>query len=138
MTWVGFSFITSLCITFLIVSYKQLISVNGLHISTICFWVNLFTLPLFAMDTKLQGKNLLVDLKFIFVFWVLGIIFFICGTSQLKAISMAPNPGYCDAIILLKIVFISLISFFAFGSDLSIKKIVGCLFCILGSIIVSI
>ena len=139
--WVILSFITSICITILILSYKYLMN-NGVPIPILLFWFFLFGLPLYTFDAIRQGytinKIFTVDIKYLSIILLLAFVGFISNSFHLKAIDLSPNPGYCDAIILSKIFFISIVSYFAFGSDLSIKKIIGCLLCILGAIIVSI
>jgi len=115
---------------------------KGIAIPIILFWFFLFGLPFYIFDATRQNYSIAkifnLDIKYLLIIFVLAFVGFISNTLHLKAIALAPNPGYCDAIIVSKIFFISIISFFIFNSDLSIKKIIGCCLCIIGGIIVSI
>jgi len=133
--WILLSFLTSLCITILILSYRYL-TTNGLSISILLLYFFTFSLPMYCFDVYRSGDSLKIKLSHLLFIVFLAFIGCISNILHLNAIKLAPNPGYCDGIIAGKIIYISLLSWLMLDSSLDLRKIIGCLIIIIGMVVV--
>lgn len=84
------------------------------------------------VDLSVTPYQLLVLLVFSILFGWLG------NVASLKAIEIAPNPGYSLIISKSYVLMTTIVAYFFFGGELSVRSGVGILVIILGSILLSI
>lgn len=71
-------------------------------------------------------------------FGIASLLSYIGNYLQLRAINEGPNPGFATAIVGCQSILLMIASFYLFGSDLSVTKVVGALLCVAGVIMLSV
>lgn len=70
-------------------------------------------------------------------FTAASVLSYVGNYFQLRAINEGPNPGFATAIVGCQSIILMVASFYLFGSDLSVTKVVGVLLCVAGVVVLS-
>jgi len=89
------------------------------------------------LHINISKVTLKFDWKVISLILCTGILSYIANLLLTRSIRISPNPGYSQAIMSGNIILISVLSYFIFHSDFSLRKIIGAAVCILGITIIS-
>jgi len=138
MTWFWFALLAMLCMACnsLLFTFLERGGVPTLltivlfkAVSSLCFFI-----PTIFLGISLEWSfNTLLWLGFA------GILSNLGDQGQLSALGRAPNPGYALGVIFTFPVLIALTSLFipSFNAELSPRKILGMVFCILGAVLLA-
>lgn len=109
----------------------------GVPPSVVLFYLFLFACLLDLGYLKCQGTPLNVSRSA--MIWIVGaaLTSFLGNVCALKAINLAPNPGYASAIEASKAPVVVLLSIWLFASHFSLQKGLGALLCALGVALLS-
>ncbi len=136
MTWLLKAFITTICFSIFTILVKFLTNKNipseaiNLYSITICSIC-------FAIFAFYKNSVTSLELKFLPIATLMGLILFIANYYLISAINSAPNPGYVRAILAFEMVVVSILSFFIYSSHLSGIKILGMFFSLLGVVLLA-
>ena len=129
--WILYSLISVVSISIMTLLFKHLLN-TGLNPEIINFYFFLISTIAFLGFLFTKSSNFQVPSSSIPVFIILGLLALSYNYFDLLAIKSAPNPGYVEAILTLKIVIVTFLSFWLFSSELNTTKLIGVGLCVLG------
>jgi len=131
MTWLLLSLIGTVLLGSMILCFKKL-SLSGVPPEIMLFW-------LFSLGALLAGGQLIATRQSPRLGWsafalmvAATVLSYIGNLLYIKAVGLAPNPGYPAAIEGCKAVLIAIAAVCLFGSEFTIMKGVGVLLCVAG------
>jgi hypothetical protein len=131
--WILFSLVAMVLMAVMTLLFKQLCRI-GVDPSMTLLWLFAVMIPLNLTYIKLAGIPLYVPKTA--APWVLIVCAaaasFLGNLFGLKAIHVAPNPGYPTAIAGAQMVLVTLASVWLFAAQFSAMKGLGALFCAIG------
>jgi uncharacterized membrane protein len=109
----------------------------GVHPSVVLFY--LFLCACLFTFGYLTFQRTALDVSWNALLWIVGaaLASFLGNLCALKAINLAPNPGYASAIEASKAPVVVLLSVWLFASHFSLVKGLGALFCAIGVALLS-
>jgi len=154
--WIAYALIANLCFAGMVLLYKKLghTRVNGsllpmpvtlfylFGIGTILYFIHVSVLYFNSPDVVGNPAALLFNTSGVAIWmWVViiatGVFMYVGNICFIKAVSMAPNPGYAVAIESTKAVLIAVASYFLFSDDLEWMHSAGVLLCVVGVTVIT-
>ena len=132
--WVIFSVTAAIIFSVMFLVFKKL-SVFGAPLSLLS--VSIGTGICCLIHLAVNRISLYVPVSAIFWFGLASFLSYAGNYLQLRAINEGPNPGLATAIVGCQSIILMVASFYLFGSDLSVAKVVGVLLCIAGVVVLS-
>ncbi len=133
-TWVIYALIAFIGYFFVNFLFRFVSSENPLLISMILYGtagIVMFIILASKMDFSIPIRSVIISI-------LIGICSVIATVFALKSIKLSPNPGYSSAIYSANFVLLTIVSFFVFGSSLTLTKFLGVLATLFGLILLSI
>ena len=134
--WILYSLISVVSISIMTLLFKHLLN-SGINPEIINFYFFLISTVAFLGFLVAKSSNFNIPKSSIPIFVILGLLALSYNYFDLLAIKIAPNPGYVEAILTMKIIIITLLSFLLFKSDLNMTKAIGIGLCILGTFLLT-
>ena len=97
---------------------------------------------IFSMLFVLGNKNTLMpqiknfDSYHWGVIFLFSIFYFAAYMTHFKALRIAPNPGYSNALIMFHVIILTLMSYFYLNKPLNIRTVIGIIITMIGSYII--
>jgi drug/metabolite transporter (DMT)-like permease len=129
--WYLQSLASMMCFALMILIFKKLLA--GVPPVTILVFVFGFGFLFFLAHLLITEKPISLSRKYIGALLVGALLSYLGNLLQLKAIAVAPNPGYVLAIDGTKSVVISVGAFLLFGLAVSPRAGLGMFLCVVGS-----
>jgi drug/metabolite transporter (DMT)-like permease len=131
MSWPWFALIAMGCFASMQLTFAYLTR-NGLTPASILVFVFgvgwlLYVLHIVAFATPLPGRTSILVLLF-----TAGALGYVGNLAAVRAVALAPNPGYAVAIFGLQALVVTVVSMMLLGASLSWVKICGVLLCSAG------
>lgn len=133
--WVIFSFLAFVAYFIVNFCFKFISGKNPFIAAFILYVFDLIIITVFVFS---QHYKFDVDLKQIIITAVIALASITGTVFALKAINLAPNPGYSVAIFSSNFLLITIASIFIFGSELNIVKVLGMIATLIGLVLLSI
>lgn len=129
--WLVLALIATLFTSILVIGIKYATTkgIDPTYILFISFTTSAFCALLHMYVRKI---SLRINWKIAAVLAVCGVFSYMGNLLLVKSVSIAPNPGYTQAILSTNVVLIAVFSYFLFKSELNLKGVVGMVFCIIG------
>jgi drug/metabolite transporter (DMT)-like permease len=132
--WISFSLLAAFFFSIMFLVFKKIADLGapllilGCSVCTgTCFFVHLLVnrMPLKVPSTSLLWLALA------------GFLSYVGNYFQTRALNEGPNPGYTTAIVGCQSVILLFASYYLFGSQLSLMKVVGVVLCMVGVVTLS-
>ncbi|WP_372365394.1 EamA family transporter [Candidatus Uabimicrobium sp. HlEnr_7] len=137
MHWIHYAVIAMVSHSVLMVILKK-ITISGLQTEIINFYFLLSTTMMMFCFAVTRNSRFKIPTNLVIWFVVLGFVAFFYNYFTIKAISIAPNPGYVVGILSCNIVIVTIVGSVLFGSPLTATKIAGITMMFCGSLLITV
>jgi hypothetical protein len=100
------------------------------HALTFVFAIGATLYTVHAAATRLTVSG--VSRQAVGLIALAGVLSYVGNLSAVRAVALAPNPGYANAVVGLQAVVITAVSLVLFNAPFSPAKVVGVLLCVAG------
>lgn len=134
--WLFYALLAMVCATGATFAIKQLLlwQIDPLWVMMIML---LLSLLLYSGHLAITQTEITLNRSMIPFFLLAAFGFYAGNLYGAKSLQVAPNPGYTVAILSLQIVLVTIVSVFWFDSTISLSKVVGILFMLIGGLLLA-
>lgn len=133
--WIIFSVTAAVLFSFMFLVFKKLAAFGApLSLLSVSIGTGLFC----VIHIVANRMPFHVPLSAAIWFGIASFLSYVGNYFQLRAINEGPNPGFATAIVGCQSIILMVASFYLFGSDISIAKILGVLLCVAGVVVLSV
>ena len=136
LMWIILSLIAAACFTFMYIAFKYLQVANVNPLVTLVY-IFFFGLILNFIHLSVEKLSLSLNKQLLFLLIVTSICSYVGNLAIIKAMALAPNPGYASAVSSSQVILLTVVSVYLFGSDLDTMKAIGVVLCVIGVALVS-
>ncbi len=136
MEWFVYAFLAAVFFSVMTLIFKKL-TVLGMEPALILLFIFGFGLLFYIFHIYFTKTTVKISYYLIFLIVIAALMSYMANLFSLKALKMAPNPGYAEGFVSIKLAIISIAAVFLFNSELDFVKIVGILFAILSVVLLS-
>lgn len=129
--WYWYALVAMVCFAMLQLVFAAL-SRRGVPTPTILLFTFGFALVLYVAHVRVLRTPLAVTPMALGALAAAAALSYVGNLCSIRALAMAPNPGYVAAIVGLQAIVLTLTSVFILGATLSSVKVLGVLLCFVG------
>lgn len=135
MGWFLYALLGMVLFSVMLLIFKKLTA--DLKPNVLLLFIFGFGMIFYLADIVYANSPFNLNLKLVLLLLIAAFLSYLGNLLYVKSISLAPNPGYSAAIISFQVILITFGSYFLFGSQITVKGLVGIVMGVIAIILLS-